>query len=205
MRYASLEDMIISIAKNENIKLGETFYQSIEIINGINLWHIDGLEFMSKQERNDFKNNVNNMVLLLKNRYGNTLELELDKAGHEFKLHTNHSNAYFSYEFFKDDHSPGKLNLLFEDKEDIIKITIEGRYKTLNPANPANYILSFYMDIVNDMREKNLELNTFRPDKESKCPEVNRPFSSATINDYLSTASEIQEKYYNSPYVKKRR
>ncbi len=202
MRYASLEDMIIAIAKNEKIKLGDAFYQSIEIINGINLWHIDGLKFMSNHARYDSKNNI---ILPLKNRYGNTLELELDKDGHEFKLHTNHSNAYFSYEFFKYDHSPGKLNLLFEDKEDIIKITIEGRYETLDSANQADYILSFYMDIVNDMREKNLELNTFRPDKESKCSRVNRPFSSATINDYLSTASEIQKEYYNSPYVKKRK
>ena len=202
MRYASLEDMIIAIAKNEKIKLGDAFYQSIEIINGINLWHIDGLKFMSDQARCDFKNNI---ILPLKNRYGNTLELELDKDGHEFKLHTNNSNMYFSYEFFKDDYRPGKLNLLFEDKEDIIKITIEGRHETLNPANPANYILSFYMDIVNDMKEKNLELNAFRPDKESKCSRVDRPFSSATINDYLSTASEIQKEYYNSPYVKKRK
>lgn len=207
MRYASLENDIIKIIKKqtqtENLdSFNRLVKEAIEIINGVELYHFNGLRVDKKDGINE--NKQDNIVIYLINQNPDHFLLTISKDGKTLDIN-NITQGYFHFGL-KESNVRDKniISLSFKWEDDVIDIVgepYEHKYE-----QEIKYTVSYYEGIPEYGKELNLKM--FVPDKKYDTNAYNNTskyIKPTQINNILKEASKMKEKIEEAPYQKKRK
>ena len=214
MRYASLENDIIKIIKEqtqtENLdSFNRLIKEAIEIINGVELYHFNGLRVDKIDEINE--NKQDNIVIHLINQYPDHFLLTISKDGKTLDIN-NINQDYFHFGLKESNVRDkniislykNKISLSFKLEDDIINIVGEP-FIYQRVIQKIEYTVSYYEGVAEYGKELNLEM--FVPDKKKRTTDENEfnYIEPTQINDILKEASILKEKIEEAPYQKKRK
>ena len=207
MRYASLENDIIKIIKEqtqtENLdSFNRLIKEAIEIINGVELYHFNGLRVDKIDEINE--NKQDNIVIHLINQYPDHFLLTISKDGKTLDIN-NITQGYFHFGLKESNvHDKNIISLSFKWEDDVIDIV--GEPYIHKYEQEIKYTVSYYETVPEYGKELNLKM--FVPDKKNDTnayKNTSKYIEPTQINDILKAASILKKEIEEAPYQKKRK
>ena len=197
MRYAGVEnDIIEKLSKKELKDLNELIKKLISLINGIYLYHFNGIRLTREV---DAENNTNYIKMPMHNSvYGYYYYLTFTKKDKTISIDGENKDDYFHFELSETD-----LELTFRWDKDIISI------KGNNKKDPNNnhFTISVYKGIGESISNSEEDLDYYTPDIEEEIdiPKENDSdsFKPEEVNEALEKAFEFSKTIDKAPYQKK--